>query len=325
MIMTRLPVTFHVSLSPGDLPYAKYLLPHQLRAFAPHVSEIVLTVDGGPEGTPDLSPFQELANPFLDSCPAWNIRMADHSESNRRSLARSLFGLEHAVPHRTYRRGPSLSYYDGWAAATQPFLFHTDSDMFYGGDIGAWLSSSLELFAADPKVFSCNPLAGPPRPDGTLNQSDLGPHPSAAGSHKFAGFSTRLFLVRRIDVVSPVPPLTWRPAILRNRVRALIDGLPTLDLPENLLSHRMLLRDEIRVDHPGPGSPAFSLHPPHRNADFYARLPELVTRAETDDYPDGQRGCYDVNATLIDWSPQIAALSQRRWWHALIARITGSG
>ena len=72
--------------------------------------------------------------------------------------------------------------------------------------------------------------------------------------------------------------------------------------------------------HGGTGRPAFSLHPPHRNAEFYRRLPELVARTEADDFPADQRGCYDVNSSLIDWSAQIAALETRRWWRVLLAR-----
>ncbi len=317
----RLPVSLHVSLSPGDLPHARLLLPHQLRAFAPFVSEIVLTVDAGEHAMPDLAPFAELIAPFRVRCPVWNLRVADHSSVRRRALGKALFGCNRSVPHRTYRRGPCLSYYDGWAATTQPYLFHLDSDMFFGGDLGGWLDTSVRLLNTDPRVVTCSPLAGPPRSDGTLNQSDLGAHPAIAGSHTFDTFSTRLFLMRRVDVVTPSPPLPWSPASLRNRLRAYLDGLPRLDLPENLLTRRMRNLGQLRVDHPGPGTPAFSLHPPHRNAEFYQRLPELITRAETSDFPDAQRGCYDINEALIDWSPQIAALLERRWWRVLLARL----
>ncbi|HSI06969.1 MAG: hypothetical protein ACAH89_04775 [Rariglobus sp.] len=320
--MTRSPVSLHISLSPGDLPHARLLLPHQLRTFARHVSEIVLTVDGGEHTAPDLTPFSDLISPFRDTCPAWNLRTADHSHPRRLALAQAIFRRNQPMPHRTYRRGPCLAYYDGWAATNQPYLFHLDSDMFFGGDLGAWLETSVRLLATDPRVFTCSPLAGPPRPDGTINQPDLGSHPSAPRSHTFASFSSRLFLVRRVDVVTPVPPHPSTPAALRNRLRAWLEGLPRLDLPENLLTRRMQMLDQLRVDHPGPATPAFSLHPPHRSPEFYERLPEFITRAETSDFPEAQLGCYDVNEALIDWSPQITALLKRRWWRVLLARLT---
>jgi hypothetical protein len=316
----RPPVSLHVSLAPGDLPHARHLLPHQLRVVAPLVAEVVLTVDGGPESAPDLGPFLSLATPFRATCEAWQVRAADHSEGHRRALGRRVFGLDRPLPHRTYRRGPCLSYFDGWAAASHPYLFHLDSDMLLGGDLGAWLASSLRLLEQDPRVFACNPLPGPPRADGTLNQSDLGAHPALTGSHCFRGLSTRIFLARRADLVQPSPPLPWRAATLRSRLRAHLDGLPRLDLPENLFTRRMLTLGLLRVDHGGTGRPAFSLHPPHRNAEFYRRLPELVARTEADDFPADQRGCYDVNSSLIDWSAQIAALETRRWWRVLLAR-----
>jgi hypothetical protein len=321
----RPPVTLHVSLSPGDLRHARLILPHQLRMAAPQVAEVVLTVDGGEHSAPDLSPFTELAAPFRDRCPHWQIRAANHALARRLEIGRNIFHRNRPVPHRTYRRGPCLAYYDGWAAATQRYLLHLDSDMLLGGDLGAWISSSLCLLESAPEVFVCNPLPGPPRIDRTLNQPDFGSFQRVPGSHTFRHFTSRIFLLRRNDLVSPMPPLPRAPAAPRPRLRAWLEGLPTLDLPENLLTRRMHALGQCRVDHPGSGQPAFSLHPPHRNDAFFSRLPELVRRAETDDFPDAQRGCYDINEALIDWSPQIAALARRRWWRVLLARFNSGG
>jgi len=56
----RIPVYLHVTLSLSDLPHARYILPHQLRALASHVSEIVLTLDGGETATPDTTSLRPL-------------------------------------------------------------------------------------------------------------------------------------------------------------------------------------------------------------------------------------------------------------------------
>ena len=53
----------------------------------------------------------------------------------------------------------------------------------------------------------------------------------------------------------------------------------------------------------------WSLHPPHRSALFYERLPELINAVEREDIPDGQRGDYDINGSMIDWSS-----AQRTFW-----------
>jgi len=182
----------------------------------------------------------------------------------------------------------------------------------------------VRLLQNTPQVFVCNPLPGPPRADNTLNHTDLGPFPDLPRSHRFSTFTSRLFLVRRHDLATPAPPLPWAKASFRNRLRAHLEGLPRLDLPENLFTRRMHRLGLIRIDHSGTGHPAFSLHPPHRNEEFYRRLPELVARAENDDYPDAQRGCYDVNSSLIDWTPQILALRHRRWWRVLLSRLLPS-
>ena len=316
------PVSLHISLSPGDLPHARHILPHQLRAAASHVSEVVLTVDGVEPDSPDLGTFFELAEPFRPLCDVWQIRVVDHTEPHRRALSQNVFNSNRPLPRRTYRRGPCAAYFGGWATTTQPYVFHLDSDMFIGGNLDAWLASSIAVLEASPRVMACNPLPGPPRPDGSINQPDLGPMPGVQQSHTFAHFTSRIFLARRADLVAPQPPLTWSPAPLRLRLRAWLEGLPDLDLPENLFTKRMQTLHQVRLDHPGDGSPAFSMHPPHRNDEFYRRLSKFVSRVERNDFPDGQRGCYDLNKPLIDWSEQIAALSQQRWWKVLLRRLT---
>jgi hypothetical protein len=65
----------------------------------------------------------------------------------------------------------------------------------------------------------------------------------------------------------------------------------------------------------------WTLHPPYRCADFYARLPELVRRVEVGDMPDAQLGFHDVGESLVDWSEAKARLTQRRWWRRLGTRF----
>ena len=58
-------------------------------------------------------------------------------------------------------------------------------------------------------------------------------------------------------------------------------------------------------------APGFwSLHPPYRSETFYARLPQLIHAVETGDVPEGQRGHYDLNDSMIDWT---SAREANRW------------
>ena len=65
----------------------------------------------------------------------------------------------------------------------------------------------------------------------------------------------------------------------------------------------------------------YSLHPPFRSETFYRELPNLVARIGSGDIPEAQRGDYDVNASMIDWteafivtqaSPSLAAQAIRQ-------------
>ena len=57
-----------------------------------------------------------------------------------------------------------------------------------------------------------------------------------------------------------------------------------------------------RVDFLGAGGGMWSLHPLYRSPSFYEKLPELIQRVEEGDIPDGQRGDYDLNDSMLDWS-----------------------
>jgi hypothetical protein len=56
----------------------------------------------------------------------------------------------------------------------------------------------------------------------------------------------------------------------------------------------------------------WSLHPPYRSETFYTLLPELIARVEAGDVPVAQRGDFDVNDSMIDWSDARRATRRAR-------------
>jgi hypothetical protein len=215
--------------------------------------------------------------------------------------------------------GPFHAYFDGWTSTTQPYIFHLDSDMLIGGKPGAWLGEAIGLLRQDVKVFTCTPLAGPPRTDLSINQPSRR-EPAPRGAHACDGFSTRIFFIAREHLVSPEPRLPLEYANWRGRLRGWIEGTSGYALPETIIGghmHRLGLR---RIDFLGEGTGCWSLHPPFRNPEFYRRLDEIVRRVETNDFPVGQRGDYDLNDSVIDWSDARAAIARNRWWRRLVGR-----
>jgi hypothetical protein len=67
----------------------------------------------------------------------------------------------------------------------------------------------------------------------------------------------------------------------------------------------------VRVDFLGRHPGMWSLHPPYRSQLFYDRLPTLIQQIEAGEIPEAQRGDYDVNDNMVDWS---SARAERSRW-----------
>lgn len=313
--MPRQPVTLHISLTPRDVALARAVLPHQLARIGPAVEEIVLTIDTG--GKPpadagsDYSELERLARAAASVAPSLIVHAADYSDKRRATLSRQILarGL---IPARAYRGG-FLAYFDGWLTGTQPFLFHLDSDVLIGGEPAGWIAEAIALLRSDPAIFTCTPLAGPPRNDASINQPSRR-EPQPRGAHGFDTFSTRIFFVARERLAAPQPRLALTRARWRQQLSGWAEGTSPYSLPEDILTAHLRQTGRRRVDFLGAEPGCWSLHPPYRNGEFFRRLHELVERVERNDFPEAQRGDHDVNDSVIDWSDARAAIARNRWW-----------
>jgi hypothetical protein len=109
-------------------------------------------------------------------------------------------------------------------------------------------------------------------------------------------------LLDRRRFADRIGSLTVQPAPTAGKVRAWLHGNPPFELPERLFTRALRERGLVRVNFLGREPGMWSLHPPYRNEAFYRLLPELVRRVEAGDVPEQQRGDYDVNASLVDWT-----------------------
>jgi hypothetical protein len=69
-----------------------------------------------------------------------------------------------------------------------------------------------------------------------------------------------------------------------------------------------------RVDFLGAEPGMWSLHPPFRSPEFYEALPRLIERIEASEVPETQRGDYDLNDSMLDWSSARRRAQVRRIW-----------
>jgi hypothetical protein len=318
------PVTLQISLAPSDYPHARGLLPHQVRAWRGQVAEVLLTVDfhrssgrfsaGWAEG-------KERILSLAQSIEGARVLTVDYGSTAMARVAAEFFGGRR-IPAKDFRGGPYYSYFFGMAEARNPYVLHSDSDMFFGGGSPTWVTEAIDHMAAHPEVLFAAPLPGPPAADGRLHSQQADPEPGSARAFRFDTMSTRLFLLDRRhfkNVIGSLRPR--RPPALRNAAKALVEGNPMQDLPEHLFTDAMRAHGLVRREFLGAAPGMWSLHPPYRCADFYARLDELVHRVETGDVPTAQQGNHDINASLVDWSEAHAKLAKNRWWKRLL-RLT---
>lgn len=316
-------VTLQINLAPGDWRHASLLLPHQMRAWQGQVTEVLLIIDLHRSSGRFAAGWEEGRDRILtlaQSVKGARVETVDYSDKARARVSSEFFGNA-PVPEKDFRGGPYYAYFFGLNAASHPFVFHVDSDIFFGGGSQTWIAEATAYYSSHPDVLVSAPLPGPPSADGRLRQLHGLAETDSLHSHRFEEMSTRLFLLDRgrfrsaIGALAPTPPPS-----LRSRIKALVEGNPSADLPEHLFTQRMRKRRLVRRDFLGVAPGMWSLHPPYRCTDFYEKIPELIARIEAGDVPDAQRGDHDINGSLVDWSEATNRLAKNRWWRRLLSR-----
>ena len=315
------PVTLQISLAPSDLRHAEILLPHQIRAWRSQISEILITVDfhrSAGRFSAQWESGREKILTLASSIEGARILAVDYEEPAMLHVAKTFFGSPRSLPAKDFRGGPFYSYFFALHAAQNDYVFHMDSDLFFGGGSHTWVKEAIELMRAKPEIFVTAPLPGPPNPSGRLRQLSAVRRPGNSLAYDFTDMSTRLFLVDRRRFEGDFGPLKVTHPSGRSCLKAWIEGNPTANLPEHLISSRMRERGLLRHDFLGSPPGTWSLHPPYRCADFYGKLPELVRRVEAGDMPEAQLGDHDINDSLVDWSEARNQLQQNRWWRRIL-------
>lgn len=320
-----MPVSLQITLAPSDYAHARELLPHQVRTWQKQVDEILITIDfhrsRGRFSARWLDGEKKI-RPLAESIAGARVVDVDYSDAARRRVSAAFFGGAR-LPQKDFRGGPYYSYFFGMAEAKHDLVLHTDSDMFFGGGSQTWIEEATALLAAHPQVLFTAPLPGPPHPDGRLVQLRSRIVAGPPHVHEFPEMSTRLFLFSRARFQERIGRLVPRRAPFKNAVIALLEGNSPRDLPEHLFTDAMREHGLVRREFLGRAPGMWSLHPPYRGADFYAKLPVLVRRVESGDLPDAQRGDHDLNDSLVDWSEGRMALRQNRIWRRVWRRWFG--
>jgi len=313
-------VTLQVNLAPSDWRHARVILPHQIRAWQGQVSEVLLTVDLHRSAGRFAANWEEGRDRILalaHSIGGVRVESVDYGDEARQRVSAEFFGGR-PVPTKDFRGGPYYSYFYGLSAARHSLVFHTDSDIMFGGGSQSWMAEAVAKLKSNPSILVAAPHPGPPRADGRLTQLVSSPEKGLQNVHLMESMSTRIFMMDRahfkstIGALVPMPPPSFR-----SRIKALVERNPVADLPEHLFTRQMGAKGLLRCDFLGADPGMWTLHPPYRGADFFEKLPLLVSAVESGNVPDAQRGDHDVNDSMVDWSEARAALSRNRWWRRL--------
>ncbi|MGO9994683.1 MAG: capsular biosynthesis protein [Steroidobacteraceae bacterium] len=320
-----------ISTYPMDVRHAEHLLPHQIRVWAPMVDSIVVTIDthqsrsGRYRGTNFNESLEKLRRIIDDSarkCPQLRVTDVDYSEAVRRDVARYFFGVD-AIPIKAWDGGPFYSYFFGLYTANAQYIMHFDGDMMFGGGTKTWMRDAIACMQARPEVLVTAPFPGPPRADGKIfghleDEFKSERENLACLAYRHSDVSTRAFMIdmnrfkSRLGVL-PNP----RPTPVQRFKARLLGNPPEAREAEVVLSQTLQTTGSYRIDLLGDPPGLWSLHPPYRSEEFYRDLPKLIHTVEEGDVPDGQRGHYDLNDTMIDWTQARAA----NIWHRRYLRM----
>jgi len=287
------------------------------------VEEIIFTFDlhrtarGGrfAEGWQERrAPMLELLENLCSEYPAARIVEVDYAPQAATQLADAFTdGLP--VPAKDTKGAPIYPYLYGLRVAGNDLVLHLDSDVMFGGGSQTWVAEACTLLAENSDVLACNPLPGPPTPDGRLYKQTASPFAHSSLAFRFATISTRLYLIDRERMRERLLPLRlagpMRPV---SRFKAWMHGNPPYRATELTVSDAMGAAGLCRVDFLGAAPGMWSLHPPYRSEEFYRELPRLVEQIEAGSVPDAQRGDYDINDSMFDWSSARRRASLRRLW-----------
>ncbi len=326
-------IVAQINVYPMDVRHLEYLLPHQIRVWADMVDRIVITIDthrsrsGRYRGTDYDSSLKALRRQIAvaqTQYPKLEAIEVDYSQKAREDVARYFFNAD-SIPVKAWDGGPFYAYFFGIYSAQARYVMHFDGDMMFGGGSKIWMKEAIALLESRPDIMLVSPFPGPPRVDGRIfghqiedgYQSVLEPGPSLA--YRFSHASTRVFLIdleRFKSTLGTLPLLASNP--LQKLKSWILGNPPEAREAEVILSHVLSTTGLKRIDILGSDPGLWGLHPPYRSEEFYQRLPEIVRMVELGNVPDGQRGHYDLNDSIINWTDQRAAARWHRRYYRLL-------
>lgn len=310
-------VTLQINTAPTDNRFLEKIVSHQIKAIGEQVDVIRITADIRPSkkgrfsfSDEQIEEFKSILAELKNDHKSVEVDFVDYSEETVKEVSDAIWGDE-ILPVKDYRGGPFYSYMYGLYKVDTEFVFHLDSDIFLGGRYPEWCDVAIELMSDDPLLAIIKPLSGPPKKSRSApNQfgKPLYPYRDLANAFYSDNFTTRVYFTKKTRILSILRNLSLeKPGVLRTLLGRWQRN-PVVQAPEQLLSNFLSKTDYIRLDFLGAEPGLWALHPPFRSDEFYDKLDHIIQAVETGDIPNAQRGYYDINHSLVDWSSAIQKL-----------------
>lgn len=329
-----------INMYPMDVRHVEHMLAHQMRVWHHQADTVIITLDvqrarsgryRGSGYAENLARIREVLKEQSARYPKIRVIETDYSPSAIAEVAQYFFGTS-TMPTKAWDGGPFYTYFFGMYSTKARYVLHFDGDLLFGGGNRTWMAEATSLMEQRPDVLLTSPFPGPPRTDGAIlghRSSDGFYHarePLSSLAYRFNYVSSRSFLIdlsRFKERIGTLPQIAPNRA---QRLKAKLLGNPPNALEAEMLMSRMLASSNmLRIDFLGSSPGLWTLHPQYRSADFYRRLPEIITAVEQDAVPEDQRGHYDINDSFVNLSDAKAAAAwHRRYIRHLRHRLSPS-
>jgi len=300
-------LTLQINLAAVDAPYAKYNVPHLVRAHRDSALEVILTIDRcKPQKTKQVDPAVRCKEPefsrALDDLETLGASLVSKGLVDRVQVLRSddpwLADVTRKYSGRwipethDYGGRPITGYWAGLEAAKTRYVVHYDGDMFlYRAPGFDWAAYAIPFMERQEKAISATPRMTPPYAS-KIPYGDYGSaHEVMAmlpveGGWRQDFFSTRAFVMDREKLETYLPLGRGRILVEQMAVKYLRRGFPRSAEKMYFMTtmndggYRLILSTED----------AWLLHPIWKPEDYHAWVPGIIECVEQNRVPDEQLG-----------------------------------
>jgi hypothetical protein len=239
-----------------------------------------------------LSICEQLKNNHIVS----RIQEISYCDREVKRLNKKFFGID-ARFIDDFRGAPIYGHLYSIEHTVGDYVAHFDSDILLYSQPGySWIESGIQMIDDIEQILFISPLSGPPTKDGTLNQGDTTYKVDPRGFYIFKEFTARKYLLSRSRFERSTP---YRPLWIsqKRKLMSYITGKSALCQWEAMVNKKLRDTEFIRADM--KDQRAWTLHTPDHGHEFIQNLPCVFEKLSRAQFPDSQRGHYDL--ILDDW------------------------